>query len=220
MLSGADDVKAVLLDLGGVIIDIDFGRAFEAWAAASGANPQELAQRFRFDESYRRHERGEISSSAYYESLRENLDINLSDDAFEQGWNAIFVGPIPGIEALLGEVAEYIPLYGFSNTNAVHHREWVRRFASVLEPLQGFFLSHELGLRKPEGRAFRRVATEIGVAARHILFFDDLPENVAGAQAVGMPAMVVTSPEDLEKPLRALLSTRVYPWTLRQSNRS
>ena len=52
-------------------------------------------------------------------------------------------------------------------------------------------------MRKPEARAYLRVAEAIGVAPREILFFDDLEENVAASRAVGYQAVQVRGPRDI-----------------------
>ena len=45
---------ALLFDLGGVVIEIDFGRAFARWAAASGTPADTIRSRFSFDAAYER----------------------------------------------------------------------------------------------------------------------------------------------------------------------
>jgi hypothetical protein len=51
---------ALLFDLGGVVIDIDFGRMFARRAAYAGLPPEAIRAQFSFDALYERHERGEI----------------------------------------------------------------------------------------------------------------------------------------------------------------
>src|SRR6267142_602072 len=64
MKPGAAD--ALLFDLGGVIIDIDFNRVFARWAASAGCDPALLRERFTQDEPYRRHEIGAIGIEDYF----------------------------------------------------------------------------------------------------------------------------------------------------------
>ena len=73
-------IRALLLDLGGVIIDFDFDRAFHFWAARASRDPAELGARFALDEPYEQHERGELPASDYFAALRCALDLRLSDD--------------------------------------------------------------------------------------------------------------------------------------------
>jgi len=202
-----DDIHALLFDLGGVIVDIDFGRVFAIWSGHSGVPAAVIRSRFSFDASYRAHERGEISASAYFDSLRAALGIRISDAQFRAGWDAIFVGEVPGIAALLGRAKRRFPLYAFSNSNAHHHVYWARKFADTLSNFEQVFVSCELGLRKPEPAAFEWVASAIGTAYENILFFDDTDENVRGARVLGMQAVHVRALADIENALGKLLPT-------------
>ncbi len=70
--------QALLFDLGGVVLDIDFNRAFEHWLPISGLTLAEIKTAFQFDLPYQQHERGEISADAYFAHLRRVL--RLQDD--------------------------------------------------------------------------------------------------------------------------------------------
>jgi putative hydrolase of the HAD superfamily len=195
-------VEAVVFDLGGVLIEIDFARAFTHWAQHAGVATEALRERFRLDDFYERHERGEIDADGYFAWLRKSLGIAIADDAIEAGWGAIFVGEVPGIRAVLRSLPEAVPRYVFSNTNECHERIWRKDFADLLAPFDRVFTSCELGIRKPAPEAYHAVARAIDVAPEHILFFDDTPANVAGALAVGMQAVHVGSLGDIENAIR------------------
>ena len=189
---GAAD--ALLFDLGRVVLDIDFKKTLACWADHADCDPAHLAGRFTSrDETYQRHERGEISEAEFFAALRGLLGIGISDAQFLEGWNAIFAGEMPGIAPLLQRAARHLPLYAFSNTNGAH----VEHFREV-------FLSSSIGLRKPDGEAYDHVVKAIGVPAERIVFFDDLAENIEGARARGLIAVRVRSPDDVAEALAAL----------------
>lgn len=202
---GPAEIDALLLDLGNVLVEIDFDRVVGHWAAAANRDPAELGARFSHDEPYRRHERAQMGTPQYFASLRESLGVDLSDAVLEEGWNAVFVREIPEVTSLLPRLARRVPLYVFSNTNHAHHRYFTRRYAEALAPFERVFVSHELGARKPEPDAFRAVANTIGVPPARILFFDDLPENIEGARRAGMPGVHVSSPDDFRRAVRPWL---------------
>jgi HAD superfamily hydrolase (TIGR01509 family) len=187
---------AFLLDLGNVIVEIDFDRVVDHWARAAGHDTTQLRSRFTHDEPYQRHERAEITVQDYFEGLRRSLGIALTNAQFEEGWNAVFVREIPEVVSLLPALARKVPLYVFSNTNAAHHAFFSLRFATALASFRKVYVSHEVGLRKPDVRAFATVAADMGVPPDRILFFDDLDENVRGAREAGMHAVHVSSPAD------------------------
>jgi HAD superfamily hydrolase (TIGR01509 family) len=192
VLTVSAHVDALLFDLGGVLIDVDFNRAFTSWAAASGVDATLLQSRFKIDDWYHRHERAEISASQYFASLRDSLGIELSDAQFESGWNAILGAELASTTRFLPELLEQRPLYLFSNSNRTHHICWEHNFAGMLGNFAEVFVSSEIGLRKPDAEAFLHVASAAGVDPKRILFFDDILENVRGAQAVGMMAVHAT----------------------------
>ena len=188
---------AFLFDFGGVLIEIDFRRAFAAWATAAGTSAESVAARFRFDDAYAAHERGEIAAPDYFEFLRRSLGIDISDDQFLAGWNAIFVDEVAGMRNVLAEAGKTRPLYLFSNTCEVHKRYWLRQHRDLLRPFSKVFLSSEIGLRKPDPEAFLFVARSIGLPPERIAFFDDAEENVAGARKAGLAAFRVASPAEV-----------------------
>ena len=204
-----DPVQALLFDLGGVVIDIDFDRVFARWAAHAQCDSAAIRKRFAQDAPYQRHERGEIDAAAYFASLRRTLGIAISDAQFADGWNEVFVGEVPGAAALLRRAGEKMPLYAFTNSNPTHQHVWSRRFSSMLGMFRRVFVSSDLGKRKPEPEAFHAVAAAIGVPPERILFFDDSLENVEGARASGLRAVHVRSVVDVEDSLQAILGQRM-----------
>ena len=199
-----NSADALLFDLGRVVLDIDFSKVVASWAGHAGCEPSQLVGRFSPDEAWRRHERGEISDAAFFESLRASLAIDITDMQFLEGWNAIFAGEMPGIGAMLARAGTRLPLYAFSNTNGAHVEHFSQHYADVLGHFREIYLSSTIGLRKPEAAAYDHVVKAIGVPASRILFFDNSAENVAGARERGLSAVHVRSPDDIATALAAL----------------
>lgn len=199
----APEIEALLFDLGGVVIDVDFDRVFRHWASMSSLSFDEIRSAFCFDPAYERHERGEICASEYFATLRSSLDLNGSDDDIACGWNAIFGAPIEESLAAVAEARKTLSCYAFTNTNPTHQIAWSSLYPAVLAAFDRIFVSSELGLRKPERAAFEAVADAIGARPDRILFFDDNLENVEGAIAAGLHAVLVRCSADLERALAA-----------------
>lgn len=200
----AAPVDALLLDLGNVVFRIDFDRVFARWAKQAGCDAALLRQRFSHDDSYQRHERGEIDATAYFASLRGSLGVELDDASLLDGWNDLFIEEMPGIRDILQRVAPKIPTYGFTNSNAAHAVQYLKRFAPVLALFRKVFASYEMGLRKPEPAAFAHIMKEIGVEPNRVLFFDDTLGHVEAARACGLQAVHVTSDETVRDTIAAL----------------
>lgn len=199
---GAAD--ALLFDLGRVVIDIDVGKALACWARHAGCTPADVSKPFSQSETFRRYETGHASDAEFFEALRAALGIALSDAQLLEGWNAIFAGEMPGINALLARAGRRLPLYAFSNTNPPHVAHFSKPYADVLGHFCEIFLSCAIGLRKPDAAAYDHVIKAIGAPAERIVFFDDLVENIEGARKRGLTAVHVTSPDDVADALSAL----------------
>lgn len=199
------EIEALLFDLGGVIIEVDFARTLRFWAKAAGIDSSLLPDKIGRDECFERHERGELSCVDYFRELRRGHLQGLTEHQMRDGWNQTLGREIPGVRPLVRRLARRIPLYVFSNTNPTHQREWERDCAETLSHFQSVFVSSELGQRKPEQRAFLSVAGRIGLPPEKILFLDDNPVNVEGARSAGMHAVTIHEHADL--------LSAVLPWT-------
>lgn len=198
----AQDVRALVFDLGNVVIDVDFARVLAAFAPHSRLPAQQL-RAFGLDDAYRRHETGHLAEDAYFAHLRERFALECDEALIRAGWNAIFVAPIHETVRLIDRVRGRLPCYALSNTNPAHLAEMQRAFGELLARFERVFVSHEIGYRKPHPQAFGHVVQAIDAMPGEMLFFDDLPENVEAARACGLQAALVESPADIERELAA-----------------
>lgn len=178
----------LLFDLGGVIVD--FRGAEGADAMTKGAHGLDYcrAHWHRMPELYLL-ERGRLApeffADAFIREWRLDLDRAAFLDGFKHWVTRVFNG---APEALKGLGARH-RLACLSNVNEVH---WERcRELGVAGLFEDCFLSHELGLRKPEPEIYARVAAALDVAPSEIFFFDDVKANVDAAIVAGMRAVLV-----------------------------
>jgi putative hydrolase of the HAD superfamily len=204
-----EPVEALLFDLGGVVINIDFGRIFASWGKAAGVSAEEIRRRLVLDGMWQDYECGRVSDEAFFAHLRATLNLPLTHDQFVEGWNAIFVGEIAGIAPLLKSASAALPVYAFSNTNRAHELFWSERFKETLAPIRKVFVSSTIGLRKPDRDAFDYVTEAIGVAPGRVLLLDDLAENVIGARAAGLQAKLIKTHADTAAAVAAALGDRI-----------
>jgi putative hydrolase of the HAD superfamily len=95
-------------------------------------------------------------------------------------------------------------LYGFTNSNPSHREIWSVLIQRELTYFRSIFLSSDLGIRKPEPRAFSLIASITERPTSSFLFFDDTAENVIGAKEAGMQALLVRSLDDVRDALGKL----------------
>lgn len=194
-------IGAAVFDLGGVLVEVDGGRAPIAWAEAMGVSAEEVLRRIGGQTLSDAFERGEIAPEAFARQVRDRFDGRLSAEAFLRGWTAILGAPLPGTEALLARLARRMRLAALTNTNAIHAAEVRRTCARLLEPFERVFMSFEMGARKPEAACFRQVLDWLGLPPDRVVYFDDNPENVEAAARLGMAARAVNGPADVAREL-------------------
>jgi FMN phosphatase YigB (HAD superfamily) len=193
--------RALLFDLGGVVLHVDFERALQAWAPHSRLPIARLRELFHFDAPYQQHETGQLPAAQYFGHLRELLALDCDAAAVQAGFNAVLVEEIAETLALVDAVRPRVPCYAISNTNAVHVAEMERAFPRLLRRFDRVFTSHEIGQRKPHPQAFTHVLEAIGEPAAQVLLFDDLEPNIVAARALGLQAVQVNGPVDVRAAL-------------------
>lgn len=189
--------RALLLDLGNVVLEVDFRRTFRAWAASAQVDVSHFHERWSLDGAYEAHERGHIDFETYVAALERRLGVSMPLAHWKAGWNDLFVGPFDRVQERLRTLAGRVPLYAFTNTNATHEREWRARYPEALTHFEEIFVSSTIGLRKPDEEAYQWVADAIGLTPGEILFLDDNRDNVEGARAAGLNVEWIRSEADV-----------------------
>ena len=197
--------KAAIFDLGGVVFGISLEPVIQSWARSIGCQPQEIAAKFRIDSHYERFEIGEISPAQYRAHVCGVLGAHLSNEDFDQGWNSIYLEVLPGVETLLQQLRETVRLVALTNTNQIHAPAWRACYSGVLSYFERVFSSHEIRVRKPDPRSFQIVLDYLDMEPGKAVFIDDNPENVRGAEAVGIRGIIADNPFETVGKIRRLV---------------
>jgi putative hydrolase of the HAD superfamily len=197
--------ETVLLDLGGVVLGIDFRRVFAHWAEQAGVDEQHFHENWAVDDAYRSHETGAIDFAQYCDNLQIMFGVKLTQNQWRDGWNAIWTEPFASVVSLLPDVAGRYRLFGFTNTNDTHALSWRSSYPEALSAFEHIFVSSEIGYRKPDHAAFAHVCAEMGQTPGEVLFFDDSAENIRGATDCGLQARHVAGEQAVYEALLELL---------------
>src|SRR3990167_9066469 len=114
-------VRAVLFDLGKVILRFDFGPAFRKLARSSGRRPGEIAAFFTRSGLEVLYDGGRITSREFYRRVKRGIGHGLTYAEFCRAWNEIFT-PNAGIVRLIRRLKGRTRLVLVSNTNPMHYR--------------------------------------------------------------------------------------------------
>lgn len=190
-MSGSQAVKAVVFDLGGVLLRLrDPVAQFGLRMAA-----EQFHRRWLLSPAVREFERGAIDPEAFARAVVGELALPMDWPVFLERFDGWPESMFPDTLAMLGAVPAGTGRGLLSNTNAVHWRR--ADIAGVLDGcFDRTFLSFETGLLKPDREAFTQVFREFRCEASEVLYFDDNPLNVEAAKRTGMQAHLARCPAD------------------------
>jgi epoxide hydrolase-like predicted phosphatase len=198
---------ALLVDFGGVLTSNVFD-SFREFGEREGIEPGAVKRLFREDPEalalLRRLERGELTEEAFSERFAPLLGVAEPAGLVDR----LFAGMRPD-EAMLGAVRR--ARAGGISTCLVSNSWGAGRYdRSTFDDLfDAVVISGEVGLHKPEPEIFRLAAERAGAAPGECVFVDDLRENCAGAEAIGMTAVLHRGAEETVPELERLLGVQL-----------
>lgn len=139
-----------------------------------------------------------VSDEQFWLSYAQSKGINLPCHWVESFQAAIkeAIGINPNMYALVAELQEQeIPVALLSNIDERLAR--LIRQLNLYEPFQPCLLSCEIGVEKPDVKAYEILINQLGLAAQDVIFIDDKPENIESAKKVGLDAILFESEDQL-----------------------
>lgn len=191
----------LLFDLGGVLIELTGVAQMIAWTGI--ASNEELWRRWLTSPSVRDFETGRVTADEFADALCLEFALPVAAAEFMAEFALWPRHVFPGTHELLGALAARHRLAALSNNNIVHW-ERISRDMGLGGYFSSSFLSHEIGLIKPDRAVFEHVVDALGSSPERILFLDDNRLNVETAAEVGMVAHRVAGVTETAALLRSL----------------
>ena len=197
------NIKAIIFDMGGVIVDLDIEdckRAFKEYLGYYKID--ELIDPCHQKGIYGDLEEGKISGDEFRRIVLQDSDPGaLAENVDKAMWH-ILTGISPYKVEMLKRLSESYDLYLLSNNNPVCLPRAKAIFEGAGIPLEKIFrrcfYSFEMKALKPSETFYKAVVREIGIPAEQMFFIDDSQKNVDGAIAAGLPAVYYEPGTDLE----------------------
>jgi len=197
-------VRGLLVDFGGVLTTNVF-QSFKQFAEAEGLPPDTIKRAFKEDPEalglLRRLEKGELTHEEFEPLFAARIGIENTEGLVGR----LFAGVGPEeemLDAVRRARASGVKTGLISNS-------WGEGLAYDQSTLDELFdavvISGDVGMHKPEPEIFILGAEKIGVPPEECVFVDDLRENCAGAEAVGMKAILHRGPDSTLPELEKLL---------------
>ena len=195
------NIKAIIFDLGGVILNIDYDltvKEFEKLGVLNSASYYSKGEQKKlFDDL----ETGKISEKEFIDSVKLKTN-NANANQIKYAWNKMLLNlPLERLLSIKRMMCKY-QTFLLSNTNSIHISsfkkgldvsEW-KLFESVFNKI---YFSYEIGMRKPSNKIFEYVLKDNHLQAKNVLFIDDSIQHINAAKKIGIITHHLKDSEDL-----------------------
>lgn len=194
--------KAVVFDLGRVLLDFDYRIATDRLAQRCALSSEELRRLLDQSPLLHRYEAGRLSDEQFFAEFQSAAAFRGDLAAFAPIFGDIFTPIEPMIRVHADLRARGVPTFVFSNTNnlAVRH---IRQCYPFFTGFSGYVFSYQHNAMKPDARLYEVVERAAGDAGGALFYLDDRPENVEAARARGWQAILHVAPETSRRALQA-----------------
>ncbi|UJH67615.1 HAD family hydrolase [Allomuricauda sp. SCSIO 65647] len=179
-------IKNIIFDFGDIFINLDKSATARAMAkhGFKGLTPE-------LDQLFKTYEKGLVGSGEFLQKVGK-LFPTAHERELIDAWNAILLDFPPYrlkfLERLFEEKRHR--LFLLSNTNEIHIKNEQQKMGEAFERFkscfEGFHLSYEMKMRKPDSEIFEFVLNENGLDPTETFFIDDTKENIEAAAGLGI----------------------------------
>lgn len=186
------NIKHIILDLGGVLLDIDYQRTADAFVRLGLKDFEQYYNQAAQSDFFSDFETGKMEEQQFISGIREWIPGPVRDADIIAAWNAMLLDfPLRRLQ-ILQQLQLHYDIVLLSNTNSIHERTFNQMlrercgFNSLAVFVDKVFYSHHIGMRKPDVATFEYVLNYTGFDPAHTLFVDDSRQHIAGAKSAGI----------------------------------
>lgn len=189
-----ENIEAIIFDLGGVIINIDFNltlQALEQYTNKKLGEGEYLTKHPIFYEF----ETGKISENDFFGQLQSIYHLQASRAELVKAWNALLLDIPESRVELIASLSNKYQTFILSNTNSTHlfEVENILRQQTKANSLNDIvhkpYYSFQMQKAKPEAAIYRQVIEENNLTPQKTLFVDDSLANLEGAKTLGLQTL-------------------------------
>jgi putative hydrolase of the HAD superfamily len=190
-----ENIKNIIFDLGGVILDIDFKKLENSFIEIGITNFPEFFGLGHAAAFFKDHESGKISDEEFLDSIQRLAKHSVEPSIIQKAWNSLLIKFPPERIELLRKLKIKYRLFLLSNTNAIHLEAFQKIYqdafghGSLEDLFEKVYYSHQIGLRKPNKEIYEYVMKDSEMNPEQTLLIDDALVNVEAARKAGMQAI-------------------------------
>jgi glucose-1-phosphatase len=189
-------IRAVIFDIGRVLIRIDVNRATKRMASRLSLSAKELWSAIEKDPRWKDWQEGRISARDWHLHIKQRFGGSATFEQFVETWNQVLdPEPILGKE-LFEKLSRKHRLALLSNTDPIHVTFMENRY-EFFSYFPARVYSCAVGATKPSPIIYREALRACRVRAEEALYIDDIAAYVEAAQRLGMAGVQFRSPEQL-----------------------
>ena len=187
-----EGIKNIIFDLGGVILNIDYTLPIKAFKSLGVTDFDEMYSKKQQLDFFDQLETGQIATNEFVQEIQKHCKTPLHESDIINAWNSIILDfPLRRLQ-ILQQLQLHFNTFLLSNTNEIHEKA----FNQVLQQTCGYptlavffdktYLSHRIGIRKPDKAAFELILNDNQLKPDETLFIDDSIQHIEAAAALGL----------------------------------
>jgi putative hydrolase of the HAD superfamily len=197
-------IKAIVFDIGGVLIGLDLDRCIRTFKEVLGFDRiTELLDPYHQKGIYGEMEAGTLSADEFRAEVLKDSRPGCQPEDVDRCMYSLLTGMDPDTVQTVKRLAGRYPLYLLSNNNPIAMSRILEMFReNGLAPETTFrdqFISSEMKLLKPSREIYEESVRRTGLPAGEVLFIDDNETNVLAARKAGMQARLFVPGEKLSQ---------------------
>ena len=198
-------VRAVIFDIGRVLVKLDLTRAMEGLSQGISLSPTELWSAIEKDPRWHDWQEGRISPHDWHLHITKRLGSPLRFEEFREAWNRT-LDPVPlQSDDLFGSLSKKLKLALLSNTDPIHVAHLESNFSFFqFFPRPARIYSCAVHASKPSPIIFQAALKAVKTPASQTVFIDDILAYVQVARSLGLHAIQYRNPSQLRADLNTL----------------
>jgi len=162
----------------------------------SHINKDELLVTLANEKLFEKFDTGSLSPAQFRSALCRIINVDVADSEIDRIWNKLLLDFPAHRVNLLQKLRKNYRVFLLSNTNFIHYNHFTLEFYEnynfrMVDLFDKVFVSHEIGIHKPDAGIYAFVLENADIAASETLFIDDSSANIEAAILHGISGIQI-----------------------------
>jgi len=191
----SNDIKTILMDIGRVLVSVDFNRFITKCIKRSNKSRKEIERYLTNSKLIKDYGLGKVKTKDFLKRFKSELSYkgNLSD--LKKIWGDIFI-PINQNINLIKKISPKYQLIAISNTNPLHAQ--IISKMNIYKLFNKTILSYKVSFSKPDPAIFKEALKKANSNINECIYIDDQEENIMAAKKLGLKSKQIKKPSQLK----------------------